>query len=170
MLTRDQFLGLLKNEVEITKHLFTKLPKDQLNYRPTPGQRTLGEVLENLPNNLAVIGECVQKGDFSGYKADAERVSAAVKKDFCAALDAEYARFEKSLKAISDAELQSREAVFPNGHKMPLGPGLTGSVFRFFVSYKMQLFLYLKSAGRPELNSMNLWMGADAPIPQPMQK
>jgi hypothetical protein len=29
----------------------------------------------------------------------------------------------------------------------------------------MQLFLYLKACGRDELNTMNLWVGVDAPIP-----
>jgi hypothetical protein len=28
----------------------------------------------------------------------------------------------------------------------------------------MQLFLYLKSCGRDELNTMNLWAGVDAPM------
>jgi len=32
-------------------------------------------------------------------------------------------------------------------------------------AYRTQLFLYLKACGREELNTMNLWAGADAPMP-----
>ena len=33
------------------------------------------------------------------------------------------------------------------------------------VAYRMQLFLYLKACGREELNTMNLWVGMDQPMP-----
>jgi len=32
-------------------------------------------------------------------------------------------------------------------------------------AYRTQLFLYLKACGRDELNTMNLWVGVDAPMP-----
>ena len=32
-------------------------------------------------------------------------------------------------------------------------------------AYRMQLFLYLKACGREDLNTMNLWVGTDAPVP-----
>jgi hypothetical protein len=34
-------------------------------------------------------------------------------------------------------------------------------------AYRTQLFLYLKSCGREELSTMNLWQGVDAPAPVP---
>ena len=34
-------------------------------------------------------------------------------------------------------------------------------------AYRMQLFLYLKSSGREELNTLNLWMGMDGPMKPP---
>ena len=32
-------------------------------------------------------------------------------------------------------------------------------------AYRTQLFVYLKACGREELSTMNLWAGADAPVP-----
>ncbi len=33
-------------------------------------------------------------------------------------------------------------------------------------AYRTQLFCYLKSCGRDELSTMNLWGGVDAPVAQ----
>ena len=167
MLTREQFLDLCRNEVLIIKHLHTKVNPDNLNYRPTPGQRNTGEVLENLPCNLALIADCFIKSNFEGFKPVFEQIQASVKKDFSATMDAEMDKLAALVMAIPEAEFQNKELVFPTGHKIKLGPGLVGSVYRFIVAYKMQLFLYLKAAGRTELNSSNLWMGVD---PQPKAK
>ena len=34
-----------------------------------------------------------------------------------------------------------------------------------YAAYRMQLFLYLKSCGREELNTMDVWAGASSPMP-----
>ena len=49
--------------------------------------------------------------------------------------------------------------------------GTTGSLGGFFVNtilaahaaYRTQIFCYLKSCGRTDLTTMNLWAGMDAP-------
>ena len=38
-------------------------------------------------------------------------------------------------------------------------------VFGQCTAYRLQLFLYLKSCGHEELNTMNLFLGVDAPMP-----
>jgi len=50
------------------------------------------------------------------------------------------------------------------------GKSSRGSVIVYLVlggcaAYRTQLFLYLKSCGRDELSTMNLWAGMDAPAP-----
>jgi hypothetical protein len=41
-------------------------------------------------------------------------------------------------------------------------------VYNAHAAYRTQLFCYLKSCGRTELSTMNLWAGADVPsAPKP---
>ena len=52
---------------------------------------------------------------------------------------------------------------------MPIGTPCTtaqflvDAVLKCFVVYRMQFFLYLKSAGAHELTSYDCWFGIDAP-------
>jgi hypothetical protein len=48
------------------------------------------------------------------------------------------------------------------GRRASRGSILVNIVFAGHAAYRTQLFLYLKACGREELNTMNLWAGADA--------
>ena len=47
--------------------------------------------------------------------------------------------------------------------KTTKGAFLVNLVIAGHAAYRTQLFCYLKSCGRDELNTMNLWAGMDAP-------
>jgi hypothetical protein len=49
------------------------------------------------------------------------------------------------------------------GQKASRGLWIVRLVLSHYTAYRMQLFLYLKASGREELNTMNLWVGMDAP-------
>ena len=48
------------------------------------------------------------------------------------------------------------------GRKSTRGSLLVNLVLSAYAAYRTQLFCYLKSCGREELNTMNLWAGVDA--------
>ena len=48
------------------------------------------------------------------------------------------------------------------GAKDSRGSWLVWMVLCHYAAYRMQLFLYLKACGRPELSTMDLWAGMDA--------
>jgi len=52
-----------------------------------------------------------------------------------------------------------------DGSRISRGCFLVNYVFGQYTAYRLQLFLYLKASGREELNTMNLWLGADVPAP-----
>jgi hypothetical protein len=70
----------------------------------------------------------------------------------------EYARL---LSGWTEAEFRSEIDMF--GTKSTRGSLLVNLVLCGHAAYRTQLFCYLKSCGREELNTMNLWGGADAP-------
>jgi len=59
VLTREELVSSLQNEVRILLHLAGKVDRAQLNYRPTPSQRSTIELLRYLtvmgPALLAAI-------------------------------------------------------------------------------------------------------------------
>ena len=48
ILTKSEFLSSLRNEVRILLHLASKVDNAMLDYRPTPKQRSLAELLSYL--------------------------------------------------------------------------------------------------------------------------
>src|SRR2546427_2430858 len=59
VLTREELIASLQSEVRILVHLAGKVDKSQLDYRPTPKQRTTLELLQYMaimgPTQVGVI-------------------------------------------------------------------------------------------------------------------
>ena len=70
----------------------------------------------------------------------------------------EYARL---LSGWTEAEFRAEVDMF--GRKSSRGALLVNMVLGGCAAYRTQLFCYLKSCGRDELSTMNLWAGADRP-------
>ena len=169
MFTTEQFINAVKHEVAVIKHLYTKVPKDKLGYRPTPGQRSLQELLDFLPCNLALMKHLIN-GDWATVQQTMQEVQAAAAKDFNATLDRELAGFVKIVNAIPAADYQNKVVALPTGATTKLGDALLGFPFKFLAGYKMQLFLYLKACGLTELNTLNCWFGIDGQMGGPPKK
>ena len=78
-----------------------------------------------------------------------------------AAIEKQSDDYAQQLGAFSDADFRSDIDMF--GRKSSRGSHIVYLVLGGFAAYRTQLFLYLKACGRDELNTMNLWGGADAP-------
>jgi hypothetical protein len=72
--------------------------------------------------------------------------------------------YAKLLADMSDADLRAEMTAF-DGNKISKGKFLVDLVLAGHAAYRTQLFCYLKSCGRDELGTMNLWQGVDAPAP-----
>jgi len=68
----------------------------------------------------------------------------------------EYARL---LSGWTEADFRSEIDIF--GTKSTRGSLLVNLVLSGYAAYRTQLFCYLKSCGREELSTMNLWAGVD---------
>ena len=167
VLNKEELIGSLKNEVRILLHLAGKIDRKQLDYRPTPKQRSTLELLRYLvvmgPNMIKGI----KAGAFDGAAWGAA-VAEADKMDFdqvLAALQKQSDIYAELVGAFSDADFRSEIDLFGRGMKSSRGSVIVSMVVGGHVAYRTQLFLYLKSCGRDELNTMNLWAGMDAAMP-----
>src|SRR6476620_10431879 len=62
VLTKSELIGSLQNEVRILLHLASKIDRAQLDYRPTPKQRSTIELLKYL----SVMGPALVKSTKAG--------------------------------------------------------------------------------------------------------
>jgi len=71
--------------------------------------------------------------------------------------------FSRLLSTWTEADFRVEVDMF--GNKLTRGSLLVKLVLGGYAAYRTQLFCYLKSCGRDELNTMNLWGGVDGSRP-----
>ena len=166
VLTKDELIGCLKHEVRILLHLASKIDPAKLDYRPTPKQRSILELLQYMaimgPTQIAVIkGGIFNRATLSAAWGPPE--AAAKKMTFDQAVSAIRKQSDDYVHLLSqwtEADLRSEIDMF--GNKSTRRRQLVNLVLGGHAAYRTQLFCYLKSCGREELNTMNLWAGMDA--------
>ena len=166
VLTKEELIASLQHEVRILVHLAGKVDKSNLDYRPTPKQRSTLELLQYMaimgPTQVAVI----QAGTFNRAAlgaawSPAEAASKAMSFDQAvAAIQAQADEYARTLSGWTEADFRAEIDMF--GTKSTRGSLLVNLVLSGHAAYRTQLFCYLKSCGRDELNTLNLWAGADS--------
>jgi len=164
VLTKAELITSLQMEVKILLHLASKVDRSQLDYRPTPKQRSTLELLRYL----SMMGPTIVKYTTSGSQDPAiwaDAAKAADARDFdqtVAAIAAQHDEYAALLGSMSDADFRV-EVDSMTGGKTSRGALLVNLVLCGCAAYRTQLFVYLKACGREELGTMNLWAGIDAP-------
>lgn len=168
VLTKQELIGSLQHEVHVLLHLAGKIDRDNLDYRPTPKQRSTLELLQYLSfMGPTMMVQAPQQGKFDPAAWTVEE-KAAQARNFDQTLDVIRAQsdgYAKSIGALSDADFRREINMF--GNTQSLGLFIIAIVLGGHVAYRTQLFNYLKACGRHELSTMNLWAGMDAPAPAP---
>ena len=167
VLTKDELISALKQEVRVLIHLASKADASMLDYRPAPKQRSLLELLQYLtimgPIHVrAVVAESFDMDAWRAAWSTGEAAANAMNlEEVQDAIGKHPALFAELLGACSDADLRSEIEML--GHKASRGSMVVNLVLTHYSAYRMQLFLYLKACGYAELNTMNLWAGMDRP-------
>jgi hypothetical protein len=162
VLTKQELIDSLQNEVRILLHLASKIDRAKLDYRPSGKQRSMLELLQYMAIMGPQIVPMVKAGVFDP-QAFHSAETAAKSMDFDAALSAigkQSDDYASLLGEFTDADLRAEVEMF--GRRASRGSILVNIVFAGHAAYRTQLFLYLKACGREELNTMNLWAGSDA--------
>ena len=162
VLTKEELIAALQNEVRILVHLAGKVDKSMVDYRPSPKQRSILELLQYMtimgPNLVAFT----KAGTFDmAVWSAADAAAKAMSFDQAvAAINKQSDEYARQLSGWTDADFRGEVDFF--GKKSSRGSQLVFLVLGGYAAYRTQLFLYLKACGREELNTMNLWGGADS--------
>lgn len=161
VLTKQDLIGCLQNEVRILVHLCGKVQPEMLDYRPTEGQRSTLDLLRYLTNMGPVLVPSVKAGEFlvDQWTAGEEKAKGMDFDAVVKSLESQAAFYADAVNGFSDAEMQGEIEMF--GSKSKRGAMLVNMVVCGHAAYRTQLFCYLKACGRAELNTMNLWAGID---------
>lgn len=167
VLTKAELIAALQKEVGILIHLGQKLDEISTHYRPTVKQRSSLELLRYLTVMGPALVRATKNGAFdqADWQARAEKAN-ALDLDGVIAVLAEQKEKETYAELLRDMpEEDFRTPIEMFGHKSSKGALLVNLVLGGYAAYRTQLFLYLKSCGREELGTLNLWQGVDAPAP-----
>jgi hypothetical protein len=166
LLTKDEAVRALQNEVRLVLHLMSKVDTAMLDYRPSPKQRSMMELVRYFVPMAPVQLRAIIEGKFTmeswtkAWRAEEAAASAMSLEDVKAAVARQSALFAELLAPCTDADF--REPVEMFGNKATRGIWIVRLPLCHYTAYRMQLFLYLKACGRDDLNTLNLWAGVDA--------
>ena len=163
VLNKSELINALQKETRILAHLATKVEPAMLDYRPTPKQRSLQEWFQYL----SIMGRnLVTDGRAGGFNAEqwtaSEKAASARTFDETVAVITGLGDFyAKAISEMSDEEFRREVSFF--GTTESLGGFFVNTILAGHAAYRTQIFCYLKSCGRTDLNTMNLWAGMDRP-------
>ncbi len=165
-LTKDEVIAQLQKEVRILLHLASKIDRSQLDYRPTPKQRSTIELLRYLVNMGPLLVKAIKSGTFDveAWQASTAKANAA---DFDRRAGDDSAHRRRSTQACSRRGPRPTSAVRSrcSAAARPAPRGCSNSCSMDAPPTARSCFCYLKSCGREELTTSNLWQGVDAAVP-----
>lgn len=162
IIAKSELLTSLQKEVRILLHLASKIDRSQLDYRPTPKQRSTIELLQYLsymgPSMLRYAKQ--EPLDQDAWAEVAKAAAARGLDEALAEIETHTATYAALLADMNDAAFRA-EVIGFDGAKTSCGSFIVNHVVAQGAAYRTQLFLYLKACGREELNTSNLWVGVD---------
>jgi hypothetical protein len=166
VVSKDELLQTLKKEVRILVHLAEKVEPSMVNYRPTPKQRSPLELLRYMTNMGPQLVKAAKAGafDVESWQAAAKAAEARDWDQTLAVIRGQADEYAKLLSDMTDADFRAEMTGF-DGKPVTKGMFINQLVVGGHAAYRTQLFLYLKSCGRDDLSTYNLWQGVDAPAP-----
>ena len=166
VLTKDELLSTLQKEARILAHLADKVEPSMVDYRPTPKQRSALELMRYMTIMGPQLLHAAKSGgwDMNSWTEASKAAEARDWNQTVAVIKKQGDEYAKLLADMSDADFRAEMTGF-DGKPVSKGAFITNLIVCGHAAYRTQLFCYLKSCGRDELSTYNLWQGIDAPAP-----
>ncbi|MCE9628441.1 MAG: hypothetical protein K8Q91_00325 [Candidatus Vogelbacteria bacterium] len=158
MYSKDHFLGAISHEVNVIKHLASKIPDGVDGYKPTDKQRSLLELLQYLSIMTPSMLKMISLVDYSVFGAYTAKSESTTRANFDERMNESLAETTELLNRFTDEDLDQEVEMFGTKQTKRL---FLLNVLTMLAGYKMQLFLYVKSAGNQDIGTSNVWRGMD---------
>lgn len=155
-------LHLLQNierEYTLLKQLIPLIEEKDLDFKPAEKVRSTLELMQYLSTIGSTMLRWFLINDLTPeefLKIRQYRQTLTLN-DFSDRLDKQLAEIKAYMNAISDEDLMTKEIELPWKEKMILGSAIINCPIKWLATYRMELFLYLKINGRPEISTKEAW-------------
>ncbi len=164
-MTRQMILDAALRDIKIAKFLATKVPADKRDWRPTPGQRSVTELLQYLSRCGIGASVALLAGNWDAAQPYREEAAKVTLENFGEAMDRQAVQLTEFVNGISESDWTGKQITLPWEVTVPVPQMLLEVTVKFLCAYRMQLFLYLKQMGVEGLGTSHAWAGCD-PKPQ----
>jgi hypothetical protein len=161
MITKQQLLDSILNEIRVCRHLATKLTDKMMDYKPTENQRSTIEVLRYLASCAIGAMESLQAARWELYDVRENAVWSMTLTDFDEAMENQSTAIRQFFDALGDEELTGKIVRTPGAGELPLGLAIMRTSYAWLVAYRHELFLRAKLCGVSEVGTSNNWGGRD---------
>jgi hypothetical protein len=160
-MNKESLQNSITRELKIVRRLLTKIPTDQMNFRPKENVRSTLELLQYLCSCGTSMIRFWYRTDGSDMKTFFTETGARLK---TLSGDQIGAELEKQIKLlvqlfdkISEEDLLTKEVDYPWGTKAPLGEAIIETCVKWTTAYKLQLFMNMKLSTDEKLTTPDLW-------------
>jgi hypothetical protein len=165
---KQNLLDTLVKEMKIVQRLSTKIPVEQINYRPKEGMRSMLELLQYLTHTGTGFIMYWYRADTSDLKTFYAPISAKAKtlthEQFIPAMDHQIEKVQELFSNMTDDEFKNKTVDYPWGGTAPLCEAILTTSVRWLIAYKMQLFLYIKMTSDQKLGTPDVWRLTDLAV------
>ncbi len=165
---KQHLLNSIEKEINICRRLYTKIPPDQMNFRPKEGIRSTLELLQYLGCiGTLMLSYWLKNKDtdfrtFYGAKIDLSKTMPH--EQFLTVMDEQLAILKDLFSQISEEDLFHKEITYPwSGVKDSMGEGIIATSIKWLSAYKLQLFLFIKLSGDQLLTTADAWVLTELP-------
>jgi hypothetical protein len=158
---KQHLLNAIADEMKICRRLYTKIPKDKMDFRPKNDMRSIHELLQYLcivgtalPDYWLNENENDFYASFDKKKANANQMP---HEQFLSAMNDQIDLINKLFDKISDEDLLNKQVTYPWGGNAPFGEAIISSSIKFLSGYKLQLFLLIRMCTDQKLGTPDAW-------------
>ena len=160
-MNKQFLLNNIIKEMKLVRRLSTKIPAEQIDFRPKEGMRSSLELLQYL--SFCGTGTILYwyrndtpdfKTYFGGLRAHAQTVT---HQNFISEMDAQIKLVKELFENISEEDILTKEVDSPSGEKVMLGETIIATNIKWLTAYKMQLFINIKLSSDEKLGTPDLW-------------
>lgn len=159
---KQHLINSIEKEIHICRRLYTKIPTDQMNFRPKEGVRSTLELLQYLSiagTLMPIYWLSEGEQDFTKfYVANTTASKSMPAEQFPCMMEKQLAKLKDLLNQLTEEDLIQKEITYPwTGGKAALGEGIIATSIKWLAAYKLQLFLFLKLSGDQPLATADAW-------------
>jgi hypothetical protein len=147
--------------MKIVRRLSTKIPAEQIDFRPKEGIRSTMELLQYISYSATgMLQYWYRENDLdfrTFYATLTTRSKSVTHENFIREMDYQIELVTKLFDKITEEDLLTKEVDYPWGEKALLGEAIIETSIKWITGYKMQLFLKLKLSTDEKLTTPDLW-------------